>query len=180
MEFLEIIVLAYLMECIFQNLMIVCIDHTIKDGGDGEDLNIRINLNEHPPFNRTGSVLVVNHIINLALPSRIFPKQQNMVSFEYQLITLNIKNQQVVRRDSVILVRFWETAPTLDAGETPAKDASETPAKDAGETQTIDDPLPEKGGSSDSGSGSGSDSGNNSLSLPSQSLCDAEHADRDG
>ena len=66
-----------------------------------DSLRVEFDLNEY--YYETDYYLV-NHKINLSLPSNIFPDIQDLVSFEYNLLLVNINTKQQIEKTCIILI----------------------------------------------------------------------------
>jgi hypothetical protein len=110
MDYVSILVVLSLVEFIyanvFKNLTVISLNYAVSEQMVHNDqLRLEIDLNQHFALDDPDYRLV-NHILRLSLPHSVFPTEKDLVSFEYQLILINVKTQGTAERECIVLIRL--------------------------------------------------------------------------
>jgi len=87
-------------------MTVICLNYaTSSQLVEDNFLKLEIDLNQHFVVDDPDYRLV-NPIIHLSLPHSVFPSERDIVSFEYQLMLVNIKDQKTHERNSIIIIKL--------------------------------------------------------------------------
>lgn len=109
MDKLIVIVILYFYIYLYQNfirsLNIIEIECLIEKYPIIDDiLYLEFNLNQYFTIDDP-DVILVNYKINLSIPSNIFPDQQDLIGFEYEMILVNTRTRRQECKSCLIIVK---------------------------------------------------------------------------
>ena len=127
MDKLGILLLLWLIDYIYKtfikNLTVINLNYAVSSQIiERDEIKLEINLNRH--FWLKSRFLdedyrLANPTIHLSLPHKIFPEEKDMVSFEYELMLVNIKDYKTINQNCIIIVKLIDLS--IDKAAVPSQ-----------------------------------------------------------